>query len=206
MNVEEYFKNNKDGFKNSEQISEGSDASFESRLKAELHSVSKEEKVSPFRIWSIAASILLLMTFGFWYSTSNVATEEEMVLLANLENESAGKRLEGVYAFNDEYKKEDDRILDRLIHIVLNDQNANVQIASIDALMQFPKNEKVRKNLIKALEKEDKPIVQIKLIKAMRKLRDQRAQKSLEKIIKNEQTFPIVKSNATMAMATLKTK
>ncbi|MAD97315.1 MAG: hypothetical protein CMB99_08325 [Flavobacteriaceae bacterium] len=206
MRVEDYFKNNKEGFKDSGQMSSGSDLSFESRLKAEIHSSTEEQKASPFKIWSIAASILLLMTFGFWYTTSNVATEEEKVLLANLENESAGKRLEGVYAFNDDYKKEDDRILDRLIDIVLNDQNANVQIASIDALMQFPKNEKVRKNLIKALEKEDKPIVQIKLIKAMRKLRDQRAQKSLEKIINNEQTFPIVKSNATMAMATLKTK
>ena len=124
--------------------------------------------------------------------------------MANLDNASAGKRLEGVYQFNDDYKKEDSRIINRLIEIIHKDENANVKIATVDALLQFPSNEKIRKNLIKALEKENKPLVQIKLIKALSILRENRAQKPLEKIINDEQTYPIVKNNATLAMVEIK--
>jgi HEAT repeat protein len=132
----------------------------------------------------------------------NLSAQKE--LLANLDADSAGKRLEGVYAFNDEYKKEDSRIINRLIEIIHTDENANVKIATIDGLLQFPSNERIRKNLIKALENEDKPLVQIKLIKALTILRENRAQKPLEKIINDEQTFPIVKNNATLAMVEIK--
>jgi HEAT repeat protein len=153
---------------------------------------------------SVAASILLLFSIGFWFANKETISDEEQELLANLDADSAGKRLEGVYAFNDEYQKEDTRIINRLIEILHKDENANVKIATIDGLLQFPKNEKIRKNLITALENEDKPLVQIKLIKALSILRENRAQKPLEKIINSKQTYPIVKNNATLAMVNLK--
>ena len=112
--------------------------------------------------------------------------------------------MEGIYKFNDEYSKEDDQIISTLIKILHDDKNANVKIATIDALLKFPQNEKIRKNLISAIEKEKLPLVQIKLIKSLSFLREHRAQKPLEEIINNEQTFPIVKSNAALAMANLK--
>ena len=92
----------------------------------------------------------------------------------------------------------------KLLKILEKDDNANVKIATIDALLKFPKNEQIRQSFIKALEKEDVPLVQIKLIKAVSFLRENRAQKPLEKIINNEQTFPIVKNNATLAMVEIK--
>lgn len=131
-------------------------------------------------------------------------SKEKQELLANLEAESVGKRLEGVYTFNDEFEKEDEKIIETLLEILHKDENANVKIATIDALLKFPKNETIRKNLIKALENENIPLVQIKLIKAVSKLRENRAQKSLKELINNEQTFPVVKSNATLAMAEFK--
>lgn len=207
MKIENYFKEHQNEFLQSEKMSEASDILFEQKLKYNLHSTKSINEGLHGKTWGIAASIAVLLTFGFWFVSSNSSDAQfEEMLLADLTNESAGKRLEGVYNFNETYKREDDRILNRLIEIVLNDDNANVQIASIDALLQFPKNEEVRRNLIKALEKENKPIVQIKLIKAIQILRDKRAQESLEKIIENEQTFPIVKNNATLAMASLKNK
>jgi hypothetical protein len=109
-----------------------------------------------------------------------------------------------VYAFNDEYVKEDNKIIQTLIGILHKDENGNVKIATIDALLKFPKNEKIRTNLIVALKNEEAPLVQIKLIKALSFLRENRAQKPLEEIINNEETYPIVKNNATLAMVEIK--
>ena len=202
MKLEDFIKNNKDAI-SEEQMSSKADANFDSLLKQKLHQPRKK-KVVYLKYISVAASILLIFSLGFWFSNKENISSEEQELLANLDADSAGTRLEGVYAFNDEYQKEDTRIINRLIEILHKDENANVKIATIDGLLQFPKNEKIRKNLITALENEDKPLVQIKLIKALSILRENRAQKPLEKIINSKQTFPIVKNNATLAMVNIK--
>jgi HEAT repeat protein len=202
MKLEDFIKDNKNAI-SEEQMSSKADANFDRLLKQKLHQL-KKKKVVFLKFMSVAASILLLFSIGFWFANKETISEEEQELLANLDADSAGKRLEGVYAFNDEYQKEDTRIINRLIEILHKDENANVKIATIDGLLQFPKNEKIRKNLITALENEDKPLVQIKLIKALSILRENRAQKPLEKIINSKQTYPIVKNNATLAMVNLK--
>ena len=117
---------------------------------------------------------------------------------------STGTRLEAVYEFDEDYKNEDEEIIKVLIKNLLTDSSQNVKIATIDALLKFPQNEEIRKSVIKALAIEKDPLVQIKLIKSVDVLRDKRAQKPLEKIINNQKTFPIVKNNATLAMANLK--
>ena len=202
MKLEDFIKDNKDAI-SEEQMSAKAYANFEKILKQKLHQP-KKSKVVYLRYMSVAACLAIIFSFAFWFTNKNSISTEEQELLANLEADSAGKRLEGVYAFNDEYQKEDARIINRLIEILHKDENANVKIATIDGLLQFPKNEKIRKNLITALENEDKPLVQIKLIKALSILRENRAQKPLEKIINSKQTYPIVKNNATLAMVNLK--
>ncbi|MDX6746238.1 HEAT repeat domain-containing protein [Polaribacter sp. PL03] len=202
MKLKEFIQKNKSEFE-TEKMSTKADVSFEKLLNKELHQP-KNKKVLYLKYISIAACFAVVFSVGFWFVNHQKSSSIQKELLANLQDSSAGKRLEGVYAFNDEYKKEDSRIINRLIEIIHKDENANVKIATIDGLLQFPSNEKIRKNLIRALENEDKPLVQIKLIKALTILRENRAQKPLEKIINDEQTFPIVKNNATLAMVEIK--
>ena len=202
MKLEDYFKENQDDFQD-EKISSKADTNFEKLLSKEFHQ-QKKQRVIFMQVLPYAASIALLVSVFFWLNKEPKVSEEKLQLMANLEAESVGKRLEGVYAFNDDFVKEDKKIINTLLNILHTDENANVKIATIDALLKFPKNENIRKNLIKALENEETPLVQIKLIKAVSFLRENRAQKPLEKIIENEQTFPIVKNNATLAMAELK--
>jgi HEAT repeat protein len=202
MKLKEFIQENKSEFDN-EKMSANADSSFEKLLYKELHQP-KKQQVLNLKYVSVAACFAIIFSVGFWFVNQNENLSAQKELLANLDADSAGKRLEGVYAFNDEYKKEDSRIINRLIEIIHTDENANVKIATIDGLLQFPSNERIRKNLIKALENEDKPLVQIKLIKALTILRENRAQKPLEKIINDEQTFPIVKNNATLAMVEIK--
>jgi len=202
MKLKEFIQEHKEDF-NNEKMSENMDISFEKLLKEKLHQP-KKQKVVYLKYISIAACFAIVFSVGFWFLNQNNNSSAQRELMANLDADSAGKRLEGVYTFYDDYRKEDVRIINRLIEIIHKDENANVKIATIDALLQFPSNEKIRKNLIKALEKENKPLVQIKLIKALSILRENRAQKPLEKIINDEQTYPIVKNNATLAMIAIK--
>ena len=202
MKLKQYIQAYKNKF-DDQEISLEADQSFEARLQQEMHQP-KNSKVVFLRYISVAASIALLITIGFIAKNEIQSAKSQNQVLANLEDTSAGKRLEGVYQFNDEYLKEDQKIIATLIKVLHKDNNANVKIAIIESLLNFPKNEKIRTNLVLALEKEETPLVQIKLIKALRILRENRAQRPLKEIINNEQTFPIVKNNANLAMAELK--
>jgi len=201
MNLKEHIQQHKPAF-NAEQMSATSEVLFKEKLKKELHQP-KKSKVVYLQFISVAASVVLVLSVFFWMQNSeeSVATKE---LLASLTDESAGTRLEGVYKFDEEFIKEDSKIINTLLKILHEDANANVKIATIEALLKFPANETIRENLITALENETIPLVQIKLIKTVSFLRENRAQKPLEKIINNKQTFPIVKNNATLAMNQLK--
>jgi hypothetical protein len=202
MKLEEFIEDHKSEFKK-EIMSEKLDFIFEKLLKDKLHQP-KKQKIAYIKYISVAASIVFIFSVGVWFLNQDISSPEQKELMASLGDASAGKRLEGVYKFNDEYEKEDNQIINRLIEIIHNDENANVKIATIDALLKFPSNEIIRKNLIKGLENENKPLVQIKLIKALDILRENRARKPLEDIINNEQTYPIVKNNSALAMVEIK--
>jgi HEAT repeat protein len=186
-----------------QKVSSKVDASFEALLKKELHQP-KRGKIIYLRYLAVAACLALLVSTGLWFNTYQQNEEKRTEIISNLEDTSTGKRLEAVYEFSEAFKKEDQQIIDVLIKKLLNDTNPNVKIAIVDALLEFPKNENIRKSMIEALSQEVHPNVQIKLIKALSTLRETRAQKPLEDIVKDENTFDIVKNNATLAMANLK--
>ncbi len=137
MKLKDYIQENKEGF-NNEKMSDKSDLNFEKLLKEKLHQ-SKKGKLVYLKYISVAACITLIFAILFW----NQEQDKEQ-LLANLTADSAGTRLEGVYYFNDSYVKEDAKIIETLIKILHKDANANVKIATIDALLKFPGNEKIR--------------------------------------------------------------
>lgn len=185
------------------EVSPKMDAVFAKRLQQELHQP-KKRRLLFLRYVAVAASITAFLFVGSNLYKQNIQLKQKQQILADLGNDSTGKRLEAVYNFNDEFAKEDSQIINVLINTVLHDKNANVRIATIDALLKFPQNSKVRTAFIEAIKTETEPLVQIKLINSVTILRDKRAQKPLEEIINNNETFPIVKNNATLAMANLK--
>ena len=202
MDLKKHIQDHRSEF-DEHKVSGKADASFEKLLKKELHQ-SKKGRVIYMRYLGVAASLAILVASVLWFNSYQEDKARRTQIISQLDDTSTGTRLEAVYEFSDAYKKEDQQIIDVLIDKLLNDDNSNVKIAIIDALLEFPKNEKVRKSMIQALKKETKPNVQIKLIKALSTLREERAKEPLEEIIKDETTFDIVKNNATLAMANLK--
>lgn len=201
MKLEQYIKEHKSEF-DELSTSKKFDAVFEKRLKQELHEP-KRGKVISMRIISVAASAVLVFGTMFFLYQNQQANEQKQVLMANLSDSSTGTRLEAVYNIDDAYEKEDNEIIDVLIETLLTDSNANVKIATIEALAKFPNNEKMRMSMVEALKKEHQPLVQIKLINTLSALRETRAKEPLKEIINNQNSFDIVKSNANLAMANL---
>jgi len=201
MNLKEHLQQHRKEI-DTQEMSFNSEAVFKDKLQQELHRP-KKGKIMYLQFISAAASIVLVSVVFFWMQKPGASNATNEVL-AFLADDSAGTRLEGVYKFEDEFEKEDSKIINTLIKILHDDANANVKIATIDALLKYPTNENIRISLITALEKEKTPLVQIKIIKSLSFLKENRAQKPLENIINNNRTFPIVKSNATLAIAQLK--
>ena len=201
MKLEQYIKEHKSEF-DELSTSKEFDAVFEKRLKQELHKP-KRGKLISMRIISVAASAVLVFGTMFFLYQNQQANEQKQVLMANLSDSSTGTRLEAVYNIDDAYEKEDNEIIDVLIETLLTDSNANVKIATIEALAKFPNNEKMRMSMVEALKKEHQPLVQIKLINTLSALRETRAKEPLKEIINNQNSFDIVKSNANLAMANL---
>ena len=185
------------------EVSPKMDAVFAERLQQKLHQP-KKGKVLFLKYVAVAASITALLFVGSNFYNQNIELKQKQQILADLNHDSTGKRLEAVYNFNEEFTKEDNQIIEVLINTVLHDKNANVRIATIDALLKFPQNIKVRAAFLEAIKTETEPLVQIKLINSVTILRDKRAEAPLKEIIDNHETFPIVKNNAALAMANLK--
>lgn len=205
MKLEDYIKEHQEAF-NDQKMPEAT-ADFEALLKAKLHeSPAKVRKLNIFKIVSIAASILLLVSLGFVLSQKQTEVTATEQLVSRLENpQTNSERLEALYSIEAElqYQEEDEQILNAFFKILREESDANSKIAVIDALLKFPKNQTVRGELIKALENEQEPLVQLKLIKCVAILREKRAVEPLQKIIDDDESLPLVKGNASALLAML---
>ncbi len=206
MSLEEFVKEHRNAFDH-KKMPEVANLDFEVRLKKELHqNTNNLRRLQIIRYLSVAASVALIVTFGYWYQNKQERIEiRDNLVLALEEGETNSSRLEAIYEIEDQFanEKEDQKILNAFFKILKADSDVNSKIAVIDALLKFPDNTKVRNQLIEALSNETEPLVQLKLIKSVAALREQRAKASLKKIIEDEESLPLVKGNASALLAML---
>jgi HEAT repeat protein len=201
MKLKTYIQQHLDQFED-QRMPRDAEARFSVMLKQELHG-KKRPSLIISRYWYIAASIALIISLTAVTVTNFEREKERRALLGQLEHESAGERLEGIYDFF-EQDREDERIIQTLMNLLHTDSNVNVKIAAIDALLKYADDQIIRDGLIEALETEDQPLVQIKLIKTLSLLREHRAQESFERLLNDQEIMPLVKNNVTLALATFK--
>ena len=186
------------------------DHEFEARLKSELHH--SAQPIQRKRLWalSIAATIVAIVAVGAVFTIDRMEEIErrDQLVVALGEDQTNSTRLEAIYEIEDlsRRQKEDEQILAAFFKILKDDSDSNSKIAVIDALMAFPENEAVRENIIEALATEKEPLVQLKLIKSVTILRERRAEESLQEIINDTETLPVVKENAHATLAMLNNK
>ena len=205
MSLEKFVKEHKSAF-DDQKMPESASMDFEARLKKELHPSGRVKRLRIIRYVSVAASVALLITIGYWYNNrmEQIEIRDNLVVALN-ESDTNSSRLEAIYDIEDQLqnKKEDEKILQAFFKILKEDSDANSKIAVIDALLKFPDNQMVRNNLIDALGTEKEPLVQLKLIKSVAILREKRAKAPLQKIMEDEESLPLVKGNASALLAML---
>ena len=189
-------------------------------IEEELENVEKSHDKNKAKVidwtlsWKAAAAVTLLIISVFagrWVWQRNaeheelVALQKEMeatksLVIASLQDKaSASRRLKGVnaaYQVNDL----DAEMIRVLIKTMNADENVNVRLAAVQALARFADRQGVTEALIRALEQQKEPLVQIALINLMVELGEQRATKKLQQIIEDEQTLEAVKDEAYMAV------
>ncbi|MEI9946457.1 MAG: HEAT repeat domain-containing protein [Chitinophagaceae bacterium] len=117
---------------------------------------------------------------------------KQIAMLSMLENNTATERMKAV-SYTRELKRVDDKVIDALLTTLNNDDNENVRLVTLDALVQLADNPKVREGLVSSLINQESELMQVALADAMLKLQEKKSVISLKKLLENQGIDPIVK-------------
>lgn len=161
-------------------VPNGINKSFDKMLKDEKSRSSKNLRFTiPINhpAFRVAASILLVITgiligYNIKPKSSNdelsslkqeMTEMKNMVVFSMLRQESASERIKAV-SFVNEISNPDPKLVETLLTTLNNDRNVNVRLAAAQALSRFKDNKLISDLLVKSLEKQSEPLVQIMLI------------------------------------------
>jgi hypothetical protein len=152
---------------------------------------------SPF--WRIAAGIALFLMGWFGASWFGKGTQDnkqlttlngevvklrETLVLAMIEQTSPVDRIKAVNMM-DQMEQADGKIIQSLLSTLENDENDNVRLIALDALIKYAHQPTVREGLINAISKQSSPMVQLRLAEIMVSLQEKRSVPEFEKILNN---------------------
>jgi hypothetical protein len=208
-----------DGIEN-EQPDNSLKQGFYSMLEDETQKMIEEEdkinidfknRVDLNTIIRYAAAIIIIFTIGYFvgnnagnrnnYDAEIASLKEEIKMmqqnanLMSLDKPTASERLKAINTASDS-NNSDEALLGALINTLNTDENVNVRMAAAFALAKIPDNEYVKTSLIRSLELQTEPIIQISLIGILTNLKDSRAKPVIEKLIEKEEVLPEVKQQA----------
>lgn len=113
-------------------------------------------------------------------------------VLAQFKDQSASKRIQAV-ATSEEFTNKDTKIIQALINRLFFDKNTSVRLAAVEALSKFTSEEMVKTALIKSLETDKDPAIQIELIQILAKIQEKRAIEPMRKLLNNDNVPSYVK-------------
>jgi hypothetical protein len=157
--------------------------------------------------WAAAAVLVLLAGFGGYFIgkpkagnvqnveqlASDVQEMKQMMMLAMLENPMATERIKAVN-YTQELKNVDDQVVEALFTTLNFDQNENVRLITLEALVELADNPKVRAGLVQALLKQESPLMQVALADAMVKLQEKASINAFKQLLKKENLDKTVKT------------
>ena len=161
-----------------------------------------------------AAVALLVVGFGMGKFSSPDSSEElallkdeirslrEVTLTSALQQHSASERIMAVNRI-EEKPALNEELVSTLISTLNSDESPNVRYAALQALEKFIGEEVVRAELVKSLEAQTDPLIQISLITILVDAEERSAIAPLREIIEREEIAPEVKKQAKVAIQVL---
>lgn len=110
---------------------------------------------------------------------------KESVTLALLQNPSASERIKGV-SYTSEIQGDKSNIIKALFVTLNNDDNPNVRLVTLEALVKYANEPAVREGLIQSIEEQDSPLVQSALADVMLKLQEKRSVQPFKKLLQQK--------------------
>lgn len=109
-----------------------------------------------------------------------------------LNQQSSVSRMQGI-SYSMKMINPGQPLIQMLLNTLNEDPNVNIRLASIDALFLVIDHKDVRAELIKSLEKQSSPLVQIALIDLIAQIKEKQALEALKTLIEKNNTDPSVK-------------
>jgi hypothetical protein len=195
-----------------EQPSAALRMNFEQLLEEEkAKEASKKIKLQERRSWKsyirVAASILIVAsafvigTFVGNHEDNNSKIDQ---VLATIESESASQRIAALNR-SENIQTTDRRVLQAFIDRLLYDKKTSVRLAAVEALANFASEEMVKVALLKALERDTDPAIQIGLIQVLTQIEEKRALTPMKDMLNNEEVPEYVKKEIQYNIHSLET-
>jgi hypothetical protein len=118
--------------------------------------------------------------------SGEVKEMKSMMMLNLLEKESPSARIKAV-GLTQNMAEVDDEIINALFSTLTNDNNTNVRLEALDALVRYSNRPMVRIGLIKSLAEQTNPLVQLGLADIMVLFQDKNAKEALEGMLKSKE-------------------
>lgn len=129
----------------------------------------------------------------------------QMVTLSLLQQQSASERLRGV-TFTSQIAQPGAAVVTALLDALADDPNANVRLASIDALRRFADREVVRQGALAAFARQTSPLVQIALIDFVVEASGSESAATLRRLSADTMLDPAVRARAAAGLGQLGVK
>lgn len=166
--------------------------------------------------WMLAAAAVALLIIGFGAgklsttdSTSELAALKEEIqslkdvtLTSALQQHSASERILAVNQI-EEQERVNEALISTLFSTLNADESPNVRYAALQALGKYMGEQDVRAKLVRSLEMQTDPLIQISLITILVQAEEKSAISPLKEIIKRKEVSPEVKQQASIAIQVL---
>jgi hypothetical protein len=126
----------------------------------------------------------------------------QTVMSSLLNQSSVTERINGI-TMTDRLENVDSEFYSTLLLLLNSDPNVNVRLAAINKLSKYIDNEYVRQELVKSLDLQSSPLVQISLIDLLGSIQEYDSYPTLMRMIENQNTNDPVKKRAKKALTRL---
>ena len=133
---------------------------------------------------------------------SEISSLREATLTGSLKRYSASDRILAVNRIEQE-KTINAELMATLVSTLNSDESPNVRYAALQALANYMEVDQVRYELVKSLESQTDPLIQISLITILIEAQEKSARVPMQKLIESEETLPEVKQQAEIALKVL---
>ena len=154
----------------------------------------------------VYASILIIMGFGIgqWTQSSSpddkidaltdqVSEMRALMMLTLIKEPTATDRLKAVNLVMDA-QNVDEKMIEALLNTLNHDENANVRLATLNALLRYANKPQVRKGLIEAIPYQDNAMLQYSLAEAMILMQEKNSVQNFQELLKDQNLDADVKN------------